>query len=97
MAAGVGHNRKTRSINSLTILERQKLKDAVSELEKSMTRVAAEHSLQKETVNTVAEEIGIDKALIRRLGKTAFKANYNEEVEKHNEFEDFYAIIMGTS
>lgn len=95
--SNIGHNRKSRNINTLTSAEKDRLKGVIKELNDSMTRVTAEKDLQKEIVTDAAEKLGIDKKLIRRLGKTFYKATYDLEIEEHKEFEDFYAILLGAS
>ena len=64
------------------------------ELNDSMTRMAAERDLQKEAVNNINDALGVDKKLIKRMAKAYYKANYNEEVEENNTFEEFYDTIV---
>lgn len=59
-----------------------------------MTRVAGEKDLQKETVNNISEKLGLDKKLIRRMAKVYFRANFNDEIESNNTFEDFYSLVI---
>jgi cyanate lyase len=96
MTNGIGHNSqpKVSNVNSLSANDKQKLKGAIQELNDSMTRAAAERELQKETINKMAEDLGLDKKLIRRLGKAYFKANFGEEVESNNTFEEFYEGVL---
>ncbi len=96
MSNGIGHNSqaKVSNVNSLSSTDKTKLRNAVQELNDSMTRVAAERELQKEIINKIAEEVGLDKKLVRRLGKAYFKANFNEEVEGNNAFEEFYEGVL---
>lgn len=91
----IGHNQKNFvSVNSLSENDRKKLKGAIQELNDSMTRVAAERDLQKETIVKICEDLGLDKKLVRKMGKTYFKANFNSEVEEQKTFEEFYDIII---
>jgi len=91
----VGHNQKNFvSVNSLSENDRKKLKGAIQELNDSMTRAAAERELQKETIINTCEELGLDKKLVRKMGKTYFKANFNTEVEEQKTFEEFYDIVI---
>lgn len=85
------------SINSLSSIDRGKLKKAISELNDSMTRVSAENDLQKDTLASICEELGLDKKLVRRMAKVYFKANFNNEVEENKAFEEFYTIVMNTT
>lgn len=84
------------SINSLTTMDRRKLKSAIIELNDSMTRISAENDLQKDVLNNVAEEIGLDKKLVKRLAKTYYKSNFNVEVEENKYFEEFYTVLLTT-
>jgi len=92
--AGIGHNKPFVSINSLSDMEKKKVKNAIMELNDSMTRASAERELQKETIANISEELGIDKKLLRRMAKAYYKANFNEEVEENNNFQEFYDNII---
>lgn len=90
----IGHNNPTVTINALSIEDRKKLRKTIEALNDSMTRVAAERELQKEAINNIFDELGVDKKVVRRMAKAHFKANFNEEVEENSNFEDFYNLIM---
>lgn len=93
----IGHNNPTVTINALSIEDRKKLRKTIEALNDSMTRVAAERELQKEAINNIFDELGVDKKVVRRMAKAHFKANFNEEVEENSNFEDFYKTIMKES
>jgi DNA-directed RNA polymerase subunit N (RpoN/RPB10) len=59
-----------------------------------MTRAAAERELQKETINTLFDELGVDKKLVRRMAKAYYKANFGDEVEENRAFEESYDLII---
>lgn len=82
------------NISSLNDMERKKLKKAIMEMNDSMTRVSAERDLQKEIINILHDELGVDKKLIRRLAKAYFKANFGQEVEENKAFEESYDLII---
>lgn len=82
------------NISSLNDMERKKLKKAIMEMNDSMTRISAERDLQKEIINTLHDELGVDKKLIRRLAKAYFKANFGQEVEENKAFEESYDLII---
>lgn len=96
MANGIGHNSqpKVSNVNSLSDTDKKKLKDIIQEMNNSLTRVAAERELQKEMLTKAAEELGLDKKLVRRMSKVYFKSNFSEEVESDNAFQDFYEMII---
>lgn len=92
--AGIGHNQNHVSINSLSAEDKKQLKEAVQQLNDSMTRMAAERDFQKETINNVFDKVGVDKKLVRRMAKVYFKANYSQEQEENRAFEEFYDGVM---
>jgi hypothetical protein len=92
--SNIGHNHPTVTVNSLSPEDKKKLRGAINELNDSMTRVAAERDLQKETINKVFEDLGVDKKIIRRMAKAYYKANFNEEIEENKNFEEMYGVVM---
>lgn len=92
--AGIGHNKPFVSINSLNDSQKTELKNAIRELNDSMTRVASERDFQKETLNNIFDKTGVDKKIIRRMAKVYFKSNYAEEQEENRQFEEFYDGVM---
>jgi hypothetical protein len=90
----IGHNQQQRSVQGLTEEDRKILRKAVMEMNDSMTRVGAERELQKETTNEVADKLGIDKKLFKRMAKSYFLANYKDVVHENNDFEEFYSAVM---
>lgn len=92
--AGIGHNKPFVSINSLTETQKAELKNAIRELNDSMTRVASERDFQKESLNSVSDKTGVDKKIVRRMAKVYFKSNYAEEQEENRQFEEFYDGVM---
>lgn len=91
---GIGHNKATVNISSLNESERKELKKAIQELNDSLTRVAAERSLQKEILDNLYDRLGVDKKLVRRMSKAYYKANFGEEVEENNAFEEAYDLVI---
>ena len=92
--SNIGHNKPQISVEGLSAEDKNKLKLAVQDMNDSLTRVAAERDHQKNVISDIFEEIGIDKKLFRRMSKVYFKANFSEEVEENNTFEDFYSAII---
>lgn len=93
--SNIGHNQKNFvSVNSLSQIDKDKLKGTIKELNDSMTRVAAEKEFQKEAITKICDELGLDKKLVRRMAKVYFRANFNDEIEENKTFEDFYTIIL---
>lgn len=93
--ASIGHNQPAYvSINSLSDADKKRVKDAVLEMNDSMTRASAERDLQKEIINKMADQLGIDKKVFRRMSKVYFKANYAQEQEDNRNFEEMYDGVM---
>jgi len=92
--ANIGHNQPFVSINALTDQQKTELKNAIRELNDSMTRVAAERDFQKDTINAISDKTGVDKKIVRRMAKVYFKSNYAEEQEENRQFEEFYDGVM---
>ena len=92
--AGMGHNKPFVSPNSLSNEDKKKLKNVIYALNDSMTRPAAERDLQKEAINEIFDELGIDKKIVRKMAKAYFMANYNNMVEEEKNFQDFYDSII---
>jgi hypothetical protein len=92
--AGIGHNKPHVSVNSLSAEDKKKVKNAIVGLNDSMTRAAAERDYQKETVNNIAQEVGLDKKVVRRMAKTFYKSNFSEEQDDNKSFEELYTVIV---
>lgn len=93
--ATIGHNHPHVSVQSLSDADKQKLKDAIKELDSSMTRVAAERDHQKAVIADIHEKLGINKKIVRRLAKVHYKANFQEEQDENDQFEEMYTEVLG--
>lgn len=92
--SGIGHNKPYVSVTSLSDADKKKLKDAVLQMNDSMTRAAAERDLQKEVIKKMSDELGVDKKLFRRMSKVYYRANYAEEQEDNRNFEEMYDEVL---
>ena len=93
--AGMGHNQKVFvSINGLSEADKKRVKDAVLEMNDSMTRIAAERDLQKDTLTRMEDQLGIDKKMLRRMARVYFKSNYAQEQDENRNFEEMYDGVM---
>jgi hypothetical protein len=90
----IGHNQNYVSINSLSDSQKKELKEAIVQLNDSLTRVASERDYQKDSINTISDKTGVDKKIIRRMAKVYFRANYSQEQEENRSFEEFYDGVM---
>lgn len=90
----IGHNNPVVNLESLTSEDRKDLRQAILELNDSMTRTSAERDLQKEILAEIHEKIGVDKRLVRRMARSYFKSSFSTDVEDNNTFEEFYSAIV---
>ena len=74
--------------------DRKVLRKAVMEMNDSMTRAGAEREMQKEITNDIADKLGIDKNLFKRMSRAYFRANFKDEVQQNTDFEEFYTNVM---
>ena len=82
------------SVNSLTPEDKEKLKVAVGKIDDSLTRVAAERDFIKTTIDDLADQIGLEKKVIRKLAKTYHKASFKMDKEEFENFEEIYTTIF---
>tara|TARA_R110000772_G_scaffold99174_3_gene198935 strand:- start:42407 stop:42718 length:312 start_codon:yes stop_codon:yes gene_type:complete len=90
----IGHNQPVMNVEALSPVDKERVKKALSEMNDSMTRASSERTLQKEIIDEVFDSVGLDKKMMRRMARVFFKANFNDEVEANNQFEDFYKGIV---
>ena len=90
----IGHNQPSTSVEGLSSDDKKVLKKAVMELNDSFTRVGAERDLQKEILLEVHSKLGVDKKLVRKLANVYYKANFKDQVDEANEFEEFYEEVI---
>ena len=74
--------------------DRQKIKKMLSEVSDSMTRIAAERDLIKETIKEMSQQFNLSKRHLNRMAKVYHKQNFTREQEEHSEFEDLYTSIV---
>lgn len=92
--ANIGHN---SGVPSLTPEDIKKVAKAIEVINDSMTRMASERDLIKETINSVYEELGFPKKMLRRLAKTHFKRSFETDVQEDREFESTYETVTRKS
>ena len=92
--SGIGHNKPYVSVTSLSDADKKRVKEAVIQMNDSMTRVAAERDLQKEIIKKISDDLGVDKKIFRRMSKVYYNANYAEEQEVNRNFEEMYDEVL---
>lgn len=74
--------------------DRAKIKKMLGEISNSMTRIAAERDLIKETISELSKEFELPKKYLNRMAKVYHKQNFQIEQANHEEFEDLYVSIV---
>lgn len=92
-----GHNSGHVDVNSMSVEDKKKLRDAIKELDASLTRADAERELRKEIIDDISGKLGIEKKLIRRMARAHFKGKFHEEVESDKAFEEFYEMVINVN
>ena len=83
------------SVNQLSNEEdRKKLLNVLKECSNSLTRIAGERDLIKESVSDVSEKLQLPKKLVNKMVKIYHKQNYDEEVATNEQFELLYETIV---
>lgn len=77
----------------MTTEEKVMVKKSIQEMIDSMTRTAAERDLQKNIVARIKEETTVTPKVFRRMARVAFSANYMEEKQNNEEFENLYEEV----
>lgn len=72
----------------------KKLKDGIEELTNSMTRVDGEKDFQKEAIENLSEESGIDKKHIRRMAVDSHKDQFKKKANEFDEYASLYESVM---
>lgn len=75
--------------------DKEKLQNAIQELSNSMTRIDAERDFQKDAVDKVADETGVDKKYIKKLASMYHKQTFAQVQTEQEELEDLYESLFG--
>ncbi|MEX0595084.1 MAG: hypothetical protein WD512_01200 [Candidatus Paceibacterota bacterium] len=82
------------SVNALSEGAKEKVKKVIIAVSDSYTRMDAEKDLIKDALNTISEETGVQKKILRKMARTYHKASFNEETEEFETFENMYESIL---
>ena len=77
--------------------DREAIKKSLVEISDSYTRMEAEKDLIKDIVTDVCEQYQLSKKTFRKLARTYHKQNFSKEVAEHEEFEEMYETLTGTT
>jgi hypothetical protein len=73
--------------------DKKKLKNAITEISNSMTRMEAERDLIKEIIKEQSDQFLIPKKILAKIAKTYHKQNLTQEVEDHEDFVELYEEV----
>jgi predicted transcriptional regulator len=77
--------------------DKKKIKDAISEISDSMTRIEAERDLIKEIKAKIVEDHEITKKAVNALAKVYHKNSYTQVEAEQEEFTLLYETLFETS
>jgi cyanate lyase len=77
--------------------DRERLLNAIKEIDNSMTRVAAERDFQKDAINAVADELELEKKYVRKLASIYHKQNLSQVQQETEEVFELYDLITGSA
>lgn len=75
----------------------KKIDVALQQISDSKTRIEAEQEHIKEVVETIHNDFGLEKKLIRQLAKVWHMRNYAEEVTQHEDFQEAYEALTSVN
>ena len=74
--------------------DRKKIKDAMTEISNSMTRIDAEKDFQKAAIEDLSDEVGIDKKYLKRLANTYHRQNWVEVTTEADDLQSLYETCL---
>ncbi len=74
--------------------DRKKIKDAMVEMSNSMTRIEAEKDLQKNIIEDLSDEVGIDKKYLKKLANTYHKQSLVDLTTEADDIHSLYDVCL---
>ena len=74
--------------------DKEKLIGGIKELSNSMVRIDSEREFQKDAVDNIADETGVDKKYIKRLATVYHKQTFAKVQSETEEFETLYEELF---
>lgn len=71
----------------------KKLFNSIKEISNSMTRADAEKDYQKDVIDRMADELGVEKKYIRKLASIYHKQNFSDIQADNDELETLYEAM----
>lgn len=76
--------------------DKERLQNAIKEMSNSMTRIDAEKDFQKDVVDTMNDELGLEKKYIKKLAAMYHKQNYATVQQEYDELQELYEAITSS-
>lgn len=76
--------------------ERKKIRDALSEISISYTRIEAERDLIKTIVANLSEQHELPKKTVNKMARVFHKQNFSKEQQEFSEFEHVYQAVTSS-
>ena len=80
--------------SNMTTDNRVKIKKALVEMNDSLDRIQAERDYQKDVVDKIVDETGIDKKIFKRMAKTYNKGSFATDQADNDAFESAYQLVI---
>lgn len=77
--------------------DRERLLNAIKEIDNSLTRVSAERDFQKDAITSVAEDLDLEKKYVRKLATIYHKQNLSQVQQETEEVFELYELITGAN
>ena len=77
--------------------DREKLLASIKEMSNSMTRVDAEKDFQKDIIDKVNDELGLEKKYVRKLATIYHRQNFTTVQQEQEELVELYEAITARS
>jgi hypothetical protein len=97
MSNNITHNTNTVSPNSLGQIDKDTLIKAIKAIDGHLTEIANERQNIKDLIDSAADQINLDKKIIRKMARTYYNASFKSDSEETEVFETFYAALFPTS
>jgi hypothetical protein len=73
--------------------DREKLLASIKEMSNSMTRVDAEKDFQKDVIDKVNDDLGLEKKYVRKLASIYHRQNFTTVQQEQEELVELYEAI----
>ena len=73
--------------------DREKLLASIKEMSNSMTRVDAEKDFQKDIIDKVNDDLGLEKKYVRKLAAIYHRQNFTTVQQEQEELQELYEAI----